>query len=181
MGWASSYGLHVPRFASARSMRAIYWQASKRCCRPDGGATRHWKHGEFNEITAVIFSQLYGSFSVERDLDPAAIANVLGVSTSTNLPSGRSFNIVFISTLGRLIHEGFVHSYGHLHKERCVLTTKAMAVMNVVPPKLKQPFAAELTEATKNGSSDANKKKMAELMGSFFGSFTGSIWKSMGG
>ena len=38
----------------------------------------------------------------------------------------------------------------------CVLTTKARAVMNVVPPKLKQPFAAELMEATKNGSSGNN-------------------------
>ena len=136
---------------------------------------------EFNEITAVIFSQLYGAFPVERDLDPAGIARVLGASTSTDLPSGRSFNTVFIHTLGLLIREGFVHSYGHLHRERCVLATKAMAVMNGVPPQLKRPFAAELTEATKNGSSDANKRKMVELMGNFFGSFTGSVLKTMGG
>ena len=136
---------------------------------------------EFNEITAVIFSQLYESFPVERDLDPAAIARVLGFSTSENLPSGRPYNTVFIHSLALLIREGFIYSYANLNRERCVLTTKAMAVMNVVPPKLKQPFAAELTEAMRNGSSDANKRKMAELMGNFFGSFTGSIWKSIGG
>jgi hypothetical protein len=56
-----------------------------------------------------------------------------------------------------------------------------MTVMNVVPPKLKQPFAFELSEATKNGLSEANKRKMADLMGNFFGSFAGSVWKSMGG
>jgi hypothetical protein len=136
---------------------------------------------EFNEITAVIFSMLYRSFPVARDLDQAEIAAVLGVAPLANLPSGRSFHYVFIGTLGLLLHENFVHRYGNLHHERCVLSTKAMIAMNVTPPQLTQSFAEELSEATGNGSSDASKRKMAELMGNFFGSFDGSIWKSMGG
>jgi hypothetical protein len=132
---------------------------------------------EFNEITAVMFSKLYESFPIDRRLDPDEIAAALGLSDRlANLPSGRSFNSVWISTLGLLTREGFVHSYAAVQHERCVLASKAMAIMNVVPPELKQPFASELAEATR----DANKIKMAELIGSFLGSFTGSAWKSMG-
>ena len=137
---------------------------------------------EFSEITAVMFSQLYESFPVDRNLNPAEIATALGVvDPLAPLPSGRSFNSVLISTLGLLIRESFIHSYGNLQRERCVLATKAMAVMNVVPPKLKQPFASELSNAMQNSSSEASKRRLADLMGSFFGSFAGSIWKSMGG
>ena len=58
---------------------------------------------EFSEITAVIFYQLYASFPVDRDLNPDDVAGVLGVSISDILPSGRTFNIIFINTLGWLI------------------------------------------------------------------------------
>lgn len=137
---------------------------------------------EFNEITAVIFSHLYQSFPVARDLSQAEIGRALGVPDATTaLPSGQSFHLVFISTLGLLLHEGFVHHYGNLNHERCVLTTKAMAIMNVTPPRLRQPFATELDEAIRGRASDASRRKLAELMGNFFGSFTGSIWRSMGG
>jgi hypothetical protein len=132
---------------------------------------------EFSEITAVIFSQLYESFPVDRNLDPTEIARTLGISDiNANLPSGRSFNVVLIHTLALLIREGFVHSYGNLQRERCVLATKAMSVMNVVLPQLKQPFATELNQAIQ-GSKDEGR--LAALMGDFFGSFTGSLWKSM--
>jgi hypothetical protein len=132
-------------------------------------------------MTAVIFSLLYQSFPVDRNLDPVEIATALRISDiNANLPSGRSFNTVLIHTLALLIREGFVHSYGNLQRERCVLATKATTVMNVVPPNLTQPFASEITNAIQN-SSEAGKRRLAELMGSFFGSFAGSIWKSMGG
>jgi hypothetical protein len=49
----------------------------------------------------VIFSQLYGAFPVERDLDPAAIARVLGASTSTDLPSGHLFDALADAVSGR--------------------------------------------------------------------------------
>jgi hypothetical protein len=135
---------------------------------------------EFNEITAVIFAQLYHSFPIQRGLDPIEVAKVLGISETAKLPSGRAFNEVFAHMLERLIREDFVDSYGSYPREKCVLTTKAMSVMNVVPPNLKKPMGSELGDATQDGSSAANKSKMAELIGEFFGSFTGSMWKSLG-
>jgi hypothetical protein len=135
---------------------------------------------EFNEITAVIFAQLYPSFPVELKLDPVEVAKVLGVTETAKLPSSRAFNEVFEHTLMRLIREGFVDSYGSYPREKCVLTTKAMSVMNVIPPNLKKPMGSELGDATQDGSSPAGKSKMAELIGEFFGSFTGSMWKSLG-
>jgi hypothetical protein len=135
---------------------------------------------EFNEITAVIFAQLYPSFPLELRLDPAEVAKVLGITETAKLPSGRAFNEVFEHTLVRLIREGFVDSYGAYPREKCVLTTKAMSVMNVIPPNLKKPMGSELGDATRDGSSPDNQNKMAELIGRFFGSFTGSIWKSLG-
>jgi NAD(P)-dependent dehydrogenase (short-subunit alcohol dehydrogenase family) len=132
---------------------------------------------EFSEITAVIFSLLYESFPVDRNLDPIEIAKALKISDiNANLPSGRSFNVVLIHTLGLLIREGFVHSYGNIQRERCVLATKATAVMNVVPPQLKRPFATELNQAIQNSKDEG---RLAALMGDFFGSFAGSFWKSM--
>lgn len=119
-------------------------------------------------------------FPINRKLEPAEVAKVLGTSETDELPSGRKFNDVFAHTLERLIREGFVNSYGSYPRERCVLTTKAMTVMSVVPPHLKEPMGTELQIATQNGSSAESKNKMAELVGAFLGSFTGSIWKSIG-
>jgi hypothetical protein len=132
---------------------------------------------EFSEITAMIFSLLYESFPLDRNLDPLEIATALGIrDINANLPSGRSFNTVNIHTLGLLIREGFVHSFGNLQRERCVLATKAMAVLNVVPPQLKRPFATELNQAIHDSKDEG---RLAALMGDFFGSFAGSFWKSM--
>lgn len=51
---------------------------------------------ELSEITAVIFSQLYESFPVDRNLDPTEIARALGISDiNANLLSGRSFPVTF--------------------------------------------------------------------------------------
>jgi hypothetical protein len=137
---------------------------------------------EFNEITAVIFSKLYDSFPVDRNLDPAEIAASLRVADiNAPLPSARSFNLVLISTLGLLIREGFVHSYGNIQRERCVLATKAMAVMTFAPPGSSQPFGVQLAEATARVTSGDDKGHIAQMMGDFFGSFAGSFWKSMSG
>ena len=82
---------------------------------------------------------------------------------------------VRLNTLALLIREAFVHSEGPLPRDRCVLTSKAMTVMGVVPPQLKQPFASELSQAIK----DDDEGRLATLIGDFFGSFAGSFWKSM--
>jgi len=137
---------------------------------------------EFNEITAVIFSQLFIAFPVARNINPDEVATVLGLANRRHqMPSGRPFNEVFASTLDWLINEEFVRSLGTLSAERVVLRTKAIAVMNVVPPSLSQPLGSELADATKQASTEGGKRKITELMGNFFGSFIGSFSKTIAG
>jgi hypothetical protein len=137
---------------------------------------------EFNEITAVIFGQLYDAFPVPQNVDIDQIAKVLGLADrQQQMSSGRPFNEVFVHTLGWLLREGFVRSEGNIAQERVVLATKAMTVMNIAPPSLSQPLGSQLADAAKDGSSEHAKSKMAELMGEFFGSLLGSLTKHMSG
>jgi hypothetical protein len=90
---------------------------------------------EFNEITAVVFAQLYIAHPMPKTLEPDEVAGVLGIAPNATLPSGRTFNEVFAYTVGRLLHQGYIFSNGHHPRDRDVLTDKALAVMNVVPPR----------------------------------------------
>jgi hypothetical protein len=136
---------------------------------------------EFNEITAVIFAQLYISHPFPKTLEPDEIASVLGMSRSDKMPSGRTFGDVFAHTLGWLISQEFVLALGAHARDRDLLTAKALAAMNVVPPALGQSLGAQITEATKEGSSETGKNKMAELIGNFFGGFAASAAKTIAG
>ena len=135
---------------------------------------------EFNEITAVIFAQLYISHPLPKNLEPDEVASVLGKLRSDILPSGRTFNDVFAHTLGWLVSQGFVLPLGNHPRERDLLTAKALTAMNVVPPSLNQSLGTQITEATKEGTSDTGKSKIAELMGNFFGGFAASAAKTIG-
>jgi hypothetical protein len=136
---------------------------------------------EFNEITGVIFAQLYAVFPVLLDIDADAVAKTPGHSLSDKLESGRTFGEILSYTAGWLALEGFTHASGAHARSRVCLTTKALAAMNAVPEKLQQPLGSQLAEAAKQGSSDAGKLKLAELVGTLLGSFTGSVTKSVGG
>ncbi len=124
---------------------------------------------EFNEITAVIFSQLYISHPMPKTLDPAEVASTLGIAASETMPSGRTFNDVFAHTLSWLITQGFVHSHGH-PRDRCILTDKALTAMNVVPPSLNQSRGSELVDASRQATSETGKNRIAELVGTVLGS-----------
>jgi hypothetical protein len=138
---------------------------------------------EFNEITAVIFGQLYKAFPVAaRDINPDRVAAVLGIADiRQKMPSGRLFKEVFASTLDWLIWEEFIRAPGPLPSDGVVLTTKGMAALNAVPPSLGRPLGSELADATKQASTESGKIKMAELMGTLFGSFMGSVMKKFAG
>lgn len=97
------------------------------------------------------------------------------------MPSGRTFNDVFAHTVSWLLIQGYIYSYGHHPRERDILTDKALAAMNVVPPSLDHTRGSELVDATKDASSESGKRKLAELAGSFIGSAVGSIVKSVSG
>ena len=71
--------------------------------------------------------------------------------------------------------------FGVHPRERVLLTTKALAAINAVPEKLGQSIGSQLANAAKQGASNAGKLKLAELVGTLLGSFTGSATKSIGG
>jgi hypothetical protein len=136
---------------------------------------------EFNEITGVIFAQLYAAFPDLLDIDPGTVAKALGHSVDDQLESGRSFGVALSLTAGWLSREGFTRAFGAHPRSRVCLTTKGLAAMNAVPAKLQPPIGTQLAEAAKHGSSPEGRRKIAELAGTFLGSFTGSVTKSLGG
>jgi hypothetical protein len=75
---------------------------------------------EFNTITGLVFSQLYGQFPVSVDLNQGTIASAMvNASSSTRaLQSGRPFTEVFAHTLNWLSDEGYVRSAGPLACEK---------------------------------------------------------------
>ena len=136
---------------------------------------------EFNEITGVIFAQLYAVFPALLDIDADAVAKALGHSIDDRLESGRTFGELLAYTAAWLALEGFTHPSGPHSRSRVCLTTKALAAINAVPEKLNQSLGSQLAEAAKQGSSKAGKLKLAELVGTLLGSFTGSAAKSFNG
>jgi hypothetical protein len=135
---------------------------------------------EFNEITGVIFAQLYGAFPDVIDIKADTVAHILGHSLQDKLESGRTFAAMLSLTAGWLASEGFIRPFGDHPRSRVGLTSKALAAMNAVPEKLKESLGSQISEAVKDGTSEAGKRKLAELVGSLLGSFTGSAAKAIG-
>jgi hypothetical protein len=129
---------------------------------------------EFDEITAVILGELYKSHPHPKTIDPAEIARLLGVSPDDKLPSGRTFTDMFFHTLMWLADEGFVNDLAAIQPYRCRLTARTLGGM-------KGNRGSEMIDATNEGSSQAGKMRIAELMGEFWGTFTGAVVKSLSG
>jgi hypothetical protein len=129
---------------------------------------------EFNEITAIILAELYKTHPHPATIDPAEVAKQLGVSPSDQMPSGKTFTDMFVHTLTWLANEGFVSRHGSIAPYRSNLTARTLA-------GLKNDLGSQLVDATRNGSSHDGKVALAEMVGSFFGSFTGSIAKALSG
>jgi hypothetical protein len=137
---------------------------------------------EFNEITAVIFGQLYNSFPKPTKVDPEAVASALGLQDrQARMSSGRTFYEVLSHTVQWLTNEDFIRSGHPVPFERLVLTAKGLSIMNAVPESLSRSLGSEIADATKEASTERGKRKIAELMGNFSGSFIGSLTKSISG
>jgi hypothetical protein len=134
---------------------------------------------EFNEITGVIFAQLYQAFPLPEQIDPSRVAQMLGYGIDAKLGSGRPFNVVMAHALVWLADEGFTERQTGINRFR--LASKGLAAMNAVPEKLDEPLGKALAAASAEASDDTGKRKLVELVGSFLGSFTGSVAKSLGG
>jgi hypothetical protein len=127
---------------------------------------------EFNEITAVILAELYKSHPKPATIETNRVAQILGKAPSDVLPSGRTFQDMEVHTLYWLAAEGFVTQMGGLTTAaRCTLTARTLAGIKAAGP--------ELAAAADQGSSEAGKQKLTELMGNFFGAFTGSVVKAL--
>ncbi|WP_316203355.1 hypothetical protein [Bradyrhizobium sp. SZCCHNS3051] len=119
---------------------------------------------EFNELTAVIFAQLYIVHPLPKTLEPDEVAGVLGRPPAATLPSGRPFNDVFAHTVGWLVHEKYIYPNGAHPRERVQLTDKALVAMNVVPPSLGRSRGSELVDATKSASTEAGRGRLGEIV-----------------
>jgi hypothetical protein len=119
---------------------------------------------EFNEITAVIFRLLYTTFPSSRIIKEEEIAKALGLARCG----------LFFQTRMWLIREGFVRSEDDILLNPLGLTAKAMAVLG-------QSLGPQLVDAAIDTSTEDGKSKLAELVGTFLGSFTGSATKAISG
>jgi hypothetical protein len=130
---------------------------------------------EFNTITGLVFTQLYGQFPVAVDLDRAAIESAMStafLSGSTGvLQSGRPFTEVFAHSLTWLSNEGYVRSAGPLAYEKVTLTTKGLAVLNAVPQGLSTTIGSTLATTASAG----NWSGVGDLIGGVLGGFTKSV------
>jgi hypothetical protein len=148
----------------------------------DGSVALPQNIQEFNQIIVVVFSQLYVAHPMEKTLDPAEIAEVIGVSPTGTLPSGRRFADVFVMTVRWLNDQGFIRANGEDAHERATLTARALVAMNAAPPALvpkgiTPPLPTEPTANTgttlvraTTAVSQGNRTQLVELAGSFIGS-----------
>jgi len=135
----------------------------------------------FNLYAGKILSELYTNFPMPKDLDCLKITTgnsvvdkygqgfshenlqevaensevKFAIHTINWLESAGYFTIVRKSNLNIIFYE-------------CVLTTKALEVLNAVPESLESSLGAELTDAVKEVSKDATSATIANLVGQFF-------------
>ena len=134
---------------------------------------------EFNQITGVVFAQLYSSFPIVRDIDPNEVAKALGHNLTDKLESGRTFNEMLAYTLAWLVSQGFIYAAGAHPRERVVLTARALAAMNANPALIGGgSYGAGIVDAAKD-SSEAGKRKLSELTASLLGNFAGGVIQTL--
>lgn len=134
---------------------------------------------EFNEITGVIFAELYAAHPIAQTLDIDRIAKLLGRERVGQLASGRKFDEVFANTLPWLMHEEYLFSDGNILREKVRLTEKALVAMNAVPSSLGRSRGSELVEATKQASTDAGRSKLVEIIAGLAEGVTKGVFGAM--
>lgn len=128
----------------------------------------------FNEYVAIIFSRLYENFPVRQDLKAWEISGhscPKGYYDSIFAPKDDSENVdeeqqkqmqIAFSTLDWLVENGYVraHERGGLQCNGCLLTEKALKLLNSTPDGVQQPeetFGEILAGLLKEGGMDAAK------------------------
>lgn len=135
---------------------------------------------EFSTIAGLILDELFQSFPMRVNLSPESAMHLMGVEhPMALLDSGRMYKEVFSSTLSWLVEEGFVNPAGINNTERCRLTAKGLAAMNVVPDLGGNSIAESLSTSKKLAASDEGRSRIASVIGDFIGSAAGSFTKSV--
>lgn len=142
----------------------------------------------FNLIVGQIFAQLYENFPVPTDLDEAAIAAALSVSAKDmsdgygspiyefgKLPNGDNLHLILNAARMWLRDEAFIRAGGDWATVEPVLTAKALAVMNAVPPGLAggKSLGSQITDAAKGAGKSAGNAALGDLVGQVIGAAGG--------
>ena len=117
---------------------------------------------QFNEITGIVFAYLYESFPVARDLtiDDFTHENVSDYYVRSSLHSGLSLGghaRMVQQTIQWLVIEGYLRtklqSSGGFRG--CVLTSKGLETLNLIPDSLDSSIGEKLVTAVKEESKTA--------------------------
>jgi hypothetical protein len=136
---------------------------------------------EFATIAGLILDQLLEHHPIRVNISDYAVMLIMGVAEPTEkLESGRMFKEMFGATLQWLNEEGFVDSSGLTPRERIRLTTKALAVLNAMPPNLGGKSIGDSIADAKNADTPEGRSRIATFFGDFIGSAAGSFTKSIG-
>jgi hypothetical protein len=132
---------------------------------------------EFNTIVGAIFAELYPALPIWKTLAMSHVLAVFGSSDGIALERRRK---VFIHTVPWLIDEGYLRlgSASTAEAPRLCLAEKGLRAMNAVPAGLDRSVGSELVETAKDDVGGG--RKIADIVGSFIGSATGSFAKSIG-
>ena|SRR5579864_2120513 len=135
---------------------------------------------EFSTIAALILKAAFSDFPVGRDLDFNQIAQSMGLADiEATLESGRLFSSVAAHTLKWLIDNKYVRAAGVLPRDRVTITDKGLAAMTNRVPSSGITFSDQIEEATKSVDTTEGRQRIAEVLGSFFGSAVSSFTKAM--
>jgi hypothetical protein len=129
---------------------------------------------EFREITGVVLSECYKSHPKPTSVHFSKIAQILSRSPSAVMPSGRTFQDICVDSISWLTREDLIKetTIAPDGSPQCNLTARSLGGIKAIGSDL---------SAVSDPSSETGKREIAELMGNFFGAFTGSTVKTLAG
>lgn len=137
---------------------------------------------EFSTIAGLILRTAFSDFPVGTDVDFNAIARSMGLNDMyANLDSGRPFSTVAGHTLKWLIDNDYVRGPSNLPKARVTVTDKGFVAMRNKSPVTGVSFTDEIEKASRAVDTNEGRQKLAEVVGSFFGSAMSSFTKGIAG
>ena len=140
------------------------------------------QHAGILTIAGLILKSALSNFPIASDLDFNLMAQSLGLQDmSAKMKSGRPFSAVAAHTLKWLIDNEYVRAAGLLPRDRVTTTDKGLAAMGNKSPNSGLSFGDGIEEASKSVDTNEGRQKLAEVVGSFFGSAMSSFTKGISG